>query len=50
MVRSCWGTESVVTTQAFAPAADLPPDADFAMIARTAATAMVQQLFVHDAY
>jgi len=50
MVRSCWGTESVVTTQALAPAADLAPDADFAMIARNAATAMVQRLFFPDAY
>jgi hypothetical protein len=49
MVRSCRETESIVTTQALAPVADLAPDADFAMIARTAARAMVQQLFIADA-
>ena len=55
LLESTWsgraGAEkSVVTTQALAPAAGLSPNADFAMIARTAATAMVQQLVIHDAY
>lgn len=50
--ESTWSghrTASVVTTQALASAADVPPDAGLVMIARNAATAMVQQLFIPDA-